>query len=186
MWRPGDQLLIGLRSHVMALAVLASAMIPIGASSATAQLAAATFDSRAANRAWGAAAFGGAQGAGLTSQYELRLAHGPLTLGYQVTSADNLAGTSRTERALLGGVRLPFGPASLMLTTGPGTVSECVSNGEQSGTCTRSSHNQTAFDLAVGLTFSRYVGGRVAYSGALTGGHGFKAVVVGIEIGKLR
>jgi len=172
-------------SHTIIVALLSLGVL-ITAPRAYGQATAATFDSRAANNVWIVGAIGGAQDAGITSGYGVWAAHGPLVVGVQTALADNLAGTSRRQRAVLGGVRLSMNFASLMLAAGPGTVSECLSNGEQSGTCARSSYRQAAFDFALELVFVPMLGGRLAYSGALTGDHGFKAILIGFEIGKLR
>ena len=163
--------------------VIVSALIL--ASGAHAQSDGSSIGSSAVNRAWIAGGLGG--GSGVVLQWEVWAAHGPLVLGYQDSRADNIAGTTRNEQAFLGGARLPWHSLSLLLAAGVGSASKCVSNGEQSGTCTRSRDSGIpVITVAAGWAFSSWVGLHASYLQPTRGSSGFAAYVVGLEVGKLR
>jgi len=126
-------------------------------------------------------------GAGPVAEWEAGLAYRLLTVGYQESRTEDFNGSSRDEHAVFGGVRLPWRRGSIRLEAGVGQASTCRSNGEQSGTCSRSrDSNLPVIKAFADLRLAPAVGVYASTLQPVRRQIGFATYVVGIELGKLR
>jgi len=126
-------------------------------------------------------------GAGPVAEWEAGLAYRLLTVGYQESRTEDFNGSSRDEHAVFGGVRLPWQPGSIRLEAGLGQASTCRSNGEQSGTCSRSrDSNLPVIKASAEMRLAPTVGMYASTLQPVRRQIGFATYVVGIELGKLR
>jgi len=126
-------------------------------------------------------------GVGPVAEWEAGLGYGFLTVGYQGSRTEDFNGSSRDEHAMFGGVRVPWRRGSVRLEAGVGQASTCRSNGEQSGTCSRSrDSNLPVIKASADLLLAPAVGVYVSTLQPTRREIAFATYVIGVELGKLR
>jgi hypothetical protein len=154
---------------------------------ASGQDSAAIVNRRATNTIWIAGGLGGALNGGLVGEWEAWVAHGPLALGVHSSSDDQIFEDYKHERSLLGGARIPLGRLDVLFAAGSAVTGGSRSNGEQSGSRTTFPTERVAlFELAGDWNFSRNVGVHTTWFAVSGGQSAYRALVIGLTLGKLR
>jgi len=126
-------------------------------------------------------------GTDLAAQWEGGVAYRFLAAGYQDSRSDDLSGTRRREQVVFGGARVTWGRGAVLAAGGVARGSKCRSNGEQSGTCTRSvDAGIPVFKGTAELMLAPVAGVFLSTLQPARRDIGFATYVLGIEVGRLR